>query len=85
MPGRALRDPGGRPTQVAFEPEKLPTVGVAPAAQLSSWEGDLLVLAVPEEDFATEGERQGGRRGGQGMRGGHLGLRAAGWGRGPGG
>lgn len=36
-------------------------MGVAPTAQLGSWEGDLLVLAVPEEDFATEGERQGGR------------------------
>lgn len=52
---RSLRT-GALAKEVAFEPEKLPTVGVAPTAQLGSWEGDLLVLAVPEEDFATEAE-----------------------------
>lgn len=39
----------------AFEPASIPQVSVA-TASVGSWEGDLLLLAVQEEDFATEGE-----------------------------
>ncbi|EFJ45167.1 hypothetical protein VOLCADRAFT_106122 [Volvox carteri f. nagariensis] len=41
--------------QVAFEPDTLPSVGLASSA-LDSWEGDLLVLAVTEDDFVTADE-----------------------------
>jgi hypothetical protein len=41
--------------QVAFWPASFPSVSVS-AAQLGSWEGDLLLLAVTEEEFVTESE-----------------------------
>ncbi|KAG2486113.1 hypothetical protein HYH03_015208 [Edaphochlamys debaryana] len=41
--------------KVPLEPESLPSVAVS-AAPLAAFEGDLLVLGVTEEDFATEGE-----------------------------
>ncbi|KXZ46440.1 hypothetical protein GPECTOR_43g876 [Gonium pectorale] len=44
------------PSAVLFEPESLPSVALAPASGLEAWEGELLVLGVTEEDFATEGE-----------------------------
>lgn len=43
--------------QVTFEPESLPKVAAAPAGTtLASWKGELLLLVVAEEDFATESE-----------------------------
>ncbi|GLC42430.1 hypothetical protein PLESTB_001097800 [Pleodorina starrii] len=43
--------------QVSFEPDTLPSVALSSGpGDLESWQGDLLVLAVPEDDFATEGE-----------------------------
>jgi hypothetical protein len=43
--------------QVAFEPESLPSVSVVSDAP-ASWAGDLLAVAVTEEDLASSGERQ---------------------------
>ncbi|GLI60782.1 hypothetical protein VaNZ11_003014, partial [Volvox africanus] len=41
--------------QVTFEPDTLPFVGLSTSG-LDAAEGDLLVLAVTEEEFATEGD-----------------------------
>jgi hypothetical protein len=45
--------------KVAFEPEGLPTLGVSGAA-LTSWEGDLLAVAVTEDDLSSSGAVQCG-------------------------
>lgn len=42
--------------KVLFEPEALPSVKVDAAISNSAWEGDLLIIAVTEEDFKTEAE-----------------------------
>jgi hypothetical protein len=42
------------PDQVSFEPEKLPVVSVSPSTP-EAWEGDLLLVAVTEEDVSVEG------------------------------
>jgi hypothetical protein len=43
--------------QVVFEPESLPAVSVVPDAA-ASWAGDLLAVAVTEEDLSSSGEQQ---------------------------
>jgi Tfp pilus tip-associated adhesin PilY1 len=43
--------------QVVFEPESLPSVSVVPDAP-ASWAGDLLAVAVTEEDLTSSGEQQ---------------------------
>jgi hypothetical protein len=40
--------------QVALEPAQLPSVSISTSKPLE-WEGDLLVLAVTEEDLQVEG------------------------------
>lgn len=44
-------------SQVAFWPSSFPYVSVSDASA-GAWEGDLLLLAVTEEDFVTESESQ---------------------------
>jgi hypothetical protein len=40
--------------QVSFEPESLPTVSVS-ADSAANWKGDLLAVAVTQEDLHTTG------------------------------
>ena len=41
--------------ELLWQPEKVPAVSPA-AGKPADWQGDLLVLAVPEEAFDTTGE-----------------------------
>ena len=44
--------------QVLFEPASLPSTALS-CLSSQTWEGDLLVIAVTEEDLAVEGEGEG--------------------------
>jgi len=47
----------GAKAPLTFEPETLPKVNVAPfSTQIAEWKGDLLVIAVTEEDLVTDAD-----------------------------